>query len=211
MQINGADHDYKEDVKRAAEENYMPTVTAEATMEALDYLLGIDRMSSSVKVIQRQKQELDDAIYALGSGRVDALVNWVVHVLQGLLKQVTAQRNAVANQRSKDSFDDPLSDLCAFIDLQECENSLPRSPTQQKKRVHHVVVDELKEVIDLPEQKADRELLRGLLEEDPDEVELSPKVLKQLKSFVVAVSKLYRNNPFHNCKYVRVLVRASVV
>jgi hypothetical protein len=45
IMMPGADHDYKEDIRRATEGREVPTVTAEEAQEALDSMFGLNQPS----------------------------------------------------------------------------------------------------------------------------------------------------------------------
>ena len=47
IMMPGAGHDYKEDVRRVTEEKQLPKIAEGETIEALDYLLGLNKTSSA--------------------------------------------------------------------------------------------------------------------------------------------------------------------
>jgi hypothetical protein len=70
------------------------------------------------------------------------------------------------------------------------QESWEEEPTLEQKE-GHIVLDEVKEVIDLPRFKYYRAEL------NPDSVDLPEEAEKQLRGFVAAVSNAYHNNSFH--------------
>ena len=61
----------------------------------------------------------------------------------------------------------------------------------------HMVLDEVTEVIRLPQY--DATAVKGYV--DPDTLELPPKVVSQLKRYVSVIGAMYRQNPFHNFEH----------
>jgi hypothetical protein len=97
-----------------------------------------------------------------------------------LLREVVAHHNQTKNKKAIDR-------------LAKLKQSILSLQYAGRK---NIAVDEVQEVINLPDHTADT----ALLEEDPDSVVVEQAVLDQLRDLIVGASKLYRNNPFHNCK-----------
>lgn len=103
------------------------------------------------------------------------LVDWNVEMLARLIKQIVARRQA----SSGDEVTTTSESEASTIELSGCP------------------LDEVKEIIMLPEfdiQAAKKQV-------DADEIELDPKVIEQLRSYVTTVCKLYYANPFHNFEH----------
>lgn len=107
------------------------------------------------------------------------LVNWNVEVLSNLIKEIVARRKAMGNIESSPKR---LSDL----EKASC------NPVDDI-----IAIDEVKEIIFLP--KFDAEAARN--EVDPEKIELPDGVAIQLKSYVMTLASLYRDNPFHNFEH----------
>jgi len=105
------------------------------------------------------------------------LVDWNSDVLARLLRQVVARRLA----KSKDTK----------------ENTKECSPALFKKTDGTTVLDEVQEIIHLPEFEA--EVARRQVE--ADSVDLGEDVMLQLRGFVTIVATMYKDNPFHNFEH----------
>jgi hypothetical protein len=97
---------------------------------------------------------------------IQRLVEWNTDVMLRLLKQVVAKR------------------------MTSGQESWEEEPTLEQNE-GQIVLDEVKEVIDLPRFKYYRAEL------NPDSIALPEEAEKQLRDFVAAVSNAYHNNPFH--------------
>lgn len=114
------------------------------------------------------------------NGRIAAgeqrLIDWTVKQLLKLLKQIVARRA-------------------------ECGQSgtvgvIPQAAAAQ---TEINVFEEVKEIIRLPESGKKNEKIGSKV--DPETVQLHPDVTWQLFDYVTSISTLYRNLPFHNCKF----------
>lgn len=118
-------------------------------------------------------QQMLDAteMHISGAERHARLVEWNAELLMRLLKGIIAHRHAFRKRA------DDWEEICKM------ENSY--------KEREALVMEEVVEVIELPSfaQEGDS---------SPENVELSPIVVQQLKSFVETISFMYRDNPFHN-------------
>eukprot|EP00539_Tryblionella_compressa_P010393 CAMPEP_0178785130 /NCGR_PEP_ID=MMETSP0745-20121128/4619_1 /TAXON_ID=913974 /ORGANISM="Nitzschia punctata, Strain CCMP561" /LENGTH=1231 /DNA_ID=CAMNT_0020442817 /DNA_START=31 /DNA_END=3727 /DNA_ORIENTATION=+ len=111
------------------------------------------------------------------SARVERLVNWNLDLLCRLLKEIIACRKS--NSRVS-----PESDM--FLTALENEKSVANTGN---------VITEVKEIIKLPAYHKGRQQL------DPESIELDPEVVQQLRAFIVSISSLYHDNPFHNFEH----------
>ena len=99
------------------------------------------------------------------------LIDWNVDVLCRLLKQVVASRLGTSKR----------------------EDLSP--PNEERYMLRNVqVIDEIKEIITLPEF----DVKAALLQEECDDIELPTEVIEQLHDFVCNIAAIYRGNPFHN-------------
>lgn len=108
------------------------------------------------------------------------LIEWNVEVLSSLLKCIIARKQSMTKQRQR--------------------SAVPQTPPTGE-----MVLDEVAEVITLPqfdEGEAQNEV-------DPETIELDPEVVRQLATLVTWIASMYRNNPFHNfehCSHVTMSV-----
>lgn len=173
LMMNGADHDYKADIVKATQDQNLPTVTAEASMQAMDYLLGIGQIPCSTVAHKRDELQFNDAMYALSAERNSALTDWCFNVMHQLLREVVAHHNVKKNKTS-------------MADLGWLDDSLSSIGSSG------IALDEIQSVINLPAGE--------MHEEDPNSVVIKETVINQLKDLIEGISRLYRRNPFHNCK-----------
>ena len=96
------------------------------------------------------------------------LVSWNVEIMTLLLRKIVAHRNSQPKVRRRSRFMDKSKEMTVG---------------------DSIVLDEVREVIEFDDS--------GMGDVDPETVELSPKVLGQLKSFVAAIALVYNTNPFH--------------
>jgi class 3 adenylate cyclase len=104
--------------------------------------------------------------------RTQRLVDWNTDILTRLVKRIIAKRNAAKSSPGKKATPGD-------------------GDTPQSKKM--TVLDEVKEIIELPELDT-----VAHTKEDPETVELDADVSTQLEGYVVAISALYNDNPFHN-------------
>jgi hypothetical protein len=195
----GASHDYKADVLNATRASTAPKVTTDAALEALDYLLGIvgevtSKRRSYISVIDDGVNAAINAQYALADDRIATLIAWAVNTLELLLRRIIAHRNALDNcsRSNKEKRASNGKNKKNGVDADDAPHfMLPRISGHGK-----TVVDEVCEVIDLPDYPA-----AIPKEENPDEVVLDDEVLIQLKDLVENIAQLYRSNPFHNFEH----------
>lgn len=111
--------------------------------------------------------------------KAERLVDWQVDVFSRLLKQVMACRNAL--ERCSDVPQSNSSDTSLLWDS---------APGQ-------TCLDEVKEIITLPEFNA----RRARLQQDAETVDLGENVRKQLREYISTIAYMYRANGFHNWEH----------
>jgi len=102
---SGADHDYKDDIVRATQANGLPEVDVNAALAAMEYILGKNDQSQVAKemnhkIDEARKKQLDQA-YAVSQNRVTLLCDWIYEILERILRQIVAHRNAKLNLQKK--------------------------------------------------------------------------------------------------------------
>ena len=110
------------------------------------------------------------------------LVEWNVEILQRLLTQVAARRNCLQEAQKATSVG---------------SNGTPMLPSQGMRRTGATVLDEVCEIITLPDFNA--EAVRQQVK--PESIVLGTEVLEQLHEYVSGIAALYRGNPFHNFEH----------
>jgi len=98
------------------------------------------------------------------------LIDYNTDLLAQLLKSVVARRRV--------------------MDMAGCV--MDETPPQMQRTEGHVI-DEVTEVINLPD--FDANAYRGYV--DPESIQLGATVLAQLKRYITIIAAMYRNNPFH--------------
>jgi hypothetical protein len=102
------------------------------------------------------------------------LVNWNVEMLMRLLKQIVAHREVSPEPQKR------VPHRSSSAPLDDHKPQLP--------------LEEVREIIHLPEYDDQATGKQA----NPDKVEIPIEVTKQLHALVGEISKMYRNNPFHN-------------
>lgn len=106
------------------------------------------------------------------ASRNSRVLDWTVEILQSFLKEIVARRNVLAIK----------PDSPEKIKAMECQIlSSTRIP-----------MDEVESLFHLPLYTPDRQ---GTT---PDNIEIAPVVLSQLRDLVFSISEMYHDNPFHN-------------
>lgn len=132
-----------------------------------------------------RRQALPNSVEAIGTDKnqpVDKnhrLVDWVAEVMERLIKNIIARRNAT---KSKFRNIGLITDA-AFFTLASSDGE--------------TVLDEVREIVELPEFDP----IAFSKQEDPEMIELSDEVKKQLKQYVLSIAFLYNKNPFHNFEH----------
>jgi uncharacterized membrane protein len=128
---------------------------------------------------------------AKASERREQLVDWNVQVLTKLIKQIVARRNATFAGRSLLAPSTYLRGESG----EQVQNSTSISSSLSLGNGRPL--DEVKEIIKLPD--FDKRVARR--QQIAESIELPAAVIHELKLFVVAISSLYQDNPFHNFAY----------
>lgn len=124
------------------------------------------------------------------SQKANRLVKWNVEIISRLLKQVIARRNEVEKLKHDGGEIDPSDEFCVATSIAEGTT----------------VIDEVKEIIELPEF----DVIAARNQQDPETVELDPKVQAQLHSYVTLIASMYRDVPFHNFEHVSRNIQALI-
>jgi hypothetical protein len=101
-------------------------------------------------------------------------IDWNFEVMSHLLKQVVLGRQAEATVSSEHMSGDLIM-----------KSSM-------------IPFDDVTEIIEMPVQQT-----KAQTDEEINAVELDVKVSSQLRDFLHKIASMYRENPFHNCKYYR--------
>ena len=101
------------------------------------------------------------------------LVEWNTEVLARILRQIVARRTVSSTHETETPAITAL------------------------KPMGSIVIDEVKEIIHLPEFNA--KVLEK--QQNPESVTLDPEVISQLRSLVTSLATMYRDNPFHNWEH----------
>eukprot|EP00523_Entomoneis_sp_CCMP467_P017961 CAMPEP_0168810014 /NCGR_PEP_ID=MMETSP0726-20121227/3381_1 /TAXON_ID=265536 /ORGANISM="Amphiprora sp., Strain CCMP467" /LENGTH=1234 /DNA_ID=CAMNT_0008862013 /DNA_START=54 /DNA_END=3758 /DNA_ORIENTATION=+ len=123
------------------------------------------------------------------------LVEWNCAILTKILKQIIACREAVLNTSSSHSGRHNLNVSSSHSRRQNAKTSKNTTSIVSKPQKPEgvIVLDEVREVIDLPEFNASH----ARNQKDPSTIELNSDVLDQLKDYVQRIANLYRANKFH--------------
>lgn len=109
------------------------------------------------------------------NSKLERLVGWNTDILARLIQKIVVHRNAQI--------------ALGVVKRSDCVN-----PQLPQKEANKTVLDEVKEIIELPE--FDVNVARS--EENPDTVDLGDEVMDQLKRYILLIAGMYRQNPFHN-------------
>lgn len=125
------------------------------------------------------------------------LIDWNTDVLLRLLRQVVAKRNAAEHT----SFPGRRMSTISLDTLVSQEEQLV---FLKDKKTGSTVLDEVKEIISLPEVSCGNG--KNI---DLDSVVLGNAVEKQLRDYVHCIASSYRSNPFHNYEHVSIFADES--
>eukprot|EP00538_Stauroneis_constricta_P012478 CAMPEP_0119548166 /NCGR_PEP_ID=MMETSP1352-20130426/2141_1 /TAXON_ID=265584 /ORGANISM="Stauroneis constricta, Strain CCMP1120" /LENGTH=1235 /DNA_ID=CAMNT_0007593355 /DNA_START=105 /DNA_END=3812 /DNA_ORIENTATION=- len=114
-------------------------------------------------------------------------VKWNVEILQRVIKKIIAMRNPNATL-----------DKQQFSSLRVAGS-----------RTGQTALDEVKEVIELP-NKAAAGLRANEQAGDPESIQLSPIVCEQILDFVRVIESMYNDNPFHSFSHASHVVQSTV-
>jgi class 3 adenylate cyclase len=157
-------------------------VTAKGKGKLQTYWLDFDSIPSQIRLSKpRSQPNLSQVLRSAALGgefglsgqaatrdKMERLIDYNTQVLMQFLKKMTAMRGVRSDRKSRAVSFTP--------------------PTRVSSGT---VLDEVKEVIALPSHPAKYQT-------DPDMVELSMEVKRQLRDFVATVASMYQDNPFHS-------------
>jgi hypothetical protein len=137
----------------------------------------VDPKNSSSGSVTSQSHQSSDRISIIDD-KIQRLVDWNSEVLGRLTRQIVAKRNASLKGTTFEASSKGISSA----------KILPIGAT---------VLDEVEEIIELPEFDAD--VVRN--QEDPESIELDKVVLSQLREYVVTVATMHSDSLFHNFEH----------
>ncbi|CAB9522680.1 cAMP-specific 3',5'-cyclic phosphodiesterase, isoform [Seminavis robusta] len=127
--------------------------------------------------------------------RIPRLVDWNVQILRRVLNQITAKRvaaNVHYNGATGTASREPSPIPCSPVNEDAIEESLRRGK---------MVIDEVEEVIILPKYDAAVAKAQETLKYGGETIEVSDEVVDQLREYIGAIARSYKNNPFHNFEH----------
>jgi hypothetical protein len=145
--------------------------------------------SNSCGDLEASEGNYDD-IRPLETLRCKRLVEWNAAMFEQLLQQVVLHHQATT------------SNGYAKKTLQKTNPTISSTSSQSSTSM---VRDEVVEILNLPEFDSKRAAVSSL---DHD-LELSPSVKSQLHSFIWAIARTYRQNPFHNFEHASHVAMAT--
>jgi Adenylate and Guanylate cyclase catalytic domain len=111
------------------------------------------------------------------------LIEWNAEVLIRILKEVVARRGVIQRRNS--------GNMANHQSLALRENEI-MNPIDNE-----TVLDEVKEIIQLPEYDS----LAARNDQSVETIELGSKVEEQLRAYLLSIGTGYRDNPFHNFEH----------
>lgn len=136
--------------------------------------LGIQEVGGHLQRSLSQQMLQATATQIPSAERHARLVEWNAELLMRLLKVIIAHR--LDSRKKADDWEE----ICTL--------------EESYKEREALVMEEVVEVIELPSFTQAGEI-------HPENVDLSPIVVQQVKSFVETISFMYRDNPFHNFEH----------
>ena len=116
-------------------------------------------------------------------------IQWNADILLRMLRQIVARRN-IEKRLGLDASAMSVGSLPGGHESGDLEGS--------SRPDHETVLDEVKEIIVLPEFNAEA----AKLEDDPSKIKLPEEVVDQMKEYVTIIASLYHHdNPFHNFEH----------
>lgn len=112
--------------------------------------------------------------------RTTRLINWNVETLARLLKQIIARRDVTFTRNNSSS-----------------QLNREDKPDYEKLRTGETFLDEWKEIIELPEFNASL----ANQKDDPENIDLPPAVVSELRDYVTCIAAMYHENAFHNFEH----------
>ena len=129
-----------------------------------------DESSSAMLEHSEFKDQVTRFIGGVGDGKghlsqkIERLVDWNVDILTAILKQIVAQRES--------------NGIVADSD---------KRLTQIEKEAKNVPLDEVQEIIALPDFRRGRHC-------DPENIRIDDKIVEQLHTFIVRIARMYQQN-----------------
>jgi class 3 adenylate cyclase len=113
------------------------------------------------------------------------LIQWNVEVLMNLLTQVEGRRRAQRPIQGQRGMSENRSGKWE-------ETNSNRNLSKRGSQGGHTVLDEVAEIVHLPTFDGTSEVY---------DLDLDPKIQRQLTSYITEISMMYRDNPFHNFEH----------
>ncbi|CAB9527346.1 Receptor-type guanylate cyclase gcy [Seminavis robusta] len=154
------------------------SATSKSTESSDHEMENMDASQKCMAIKENLSRENAPVIRQKLSPKAHRLVKWNVEIISRLLKQVVSRRNELTKLQKRRA---PSMDF-------RVETSREDGTT---------VIDEVKEIIELPEfdAKAARD------QQDPQTIQLDPKVESQLLDYISLIASMYREVPFHNFEH----------
>ena len=175
----------------AGKENWLEkrqdAVTIKGKGEVETYWVNPTARAGSIRSVRSSSDRPEMALKNTGlDDKTQRLVSWNVEVLYALLEKVVANRAATKKQQ-----------VSSPLQILQCEDGIRDSTGDQ------IVIDEMVQVLDLPEFDAKK---AAAFEQSPT---LDPKVRAQLHDFVAAIANTYRDVPFHNFEHASHVIMSA--
>jgi class 3 adenylate cyclase len=126
----------------------------------------------------------------ISAGKHQRLVEWNTDILLRLLREISARREATADESPE------------FI----LETSRLRTLEQGDIHKRETVLDEVEEIVNLP--KFDAKAVSS--QQNPESLDLGEDVFNQLRDYVATIAAMYRDNPFHNFEHASHVTMSTV-
>ena len=159
----------------------------------LDFSAGGNQSPCGSSVSDNSVLEIDLALDTFQDNidldpKLMRLVDWNADILAGLLKQIVAHRRNAKHQRA--TLMSPAQH--------------PSKALLETKVLTPMVIEEVAEIIELPEYASGRKV-------DLSKIELDAVVLKEILDYVKTICSMYHDNPFHNFEHVRLVFLDSLM
>ena len=152
------------------------TVSVNGKGEMVTYFLGNVAKGDTRSKLSESSKDYSGQCFNSGAfeaGGFNRITDWTVEVMTCLLKQIVMSRNAAGTPRT------PRAKL----------TMLERQVSLQNQDGKHTVIDEVKEIIELPDFQAKRTKTKTTRD-----VALDPKVLRELRDYIQTIALLYNGN-----------------
>ena len=145
-------------------------VSVKGKGELVTFFLRGAVLSENESISDSTKDHVGGAVEAEGFNRI---TDWTVEVMAGLLKEIVMSRNAAGTPRT------PRAKVAI----------LERQVSLQNQNGKLTVIDEVKEIIELPDFQAKRTKTKTTRN-----VTLDPKVLRELRDYIQTIALMYNAN-----------------